>query len=57
MEDDTDWNPEKIDEAMHAGKKNGMHSTKSVLYRLFYPWQDTDGILHFYDIIYNRDEV
>jgi murein L,D-transpeptidase YcbB/YkuD len=22
MEDDTDWNPEKIDEAMHAGKKN-----------------------------------
>jgi hypothetical protein len=23
MEDDTDWNPEKIDEAMHAGKKNG----------------------------------
>jgi hypothetical protein len=37
MEDDTDWNPEKIDEAMHAGKKNGTHlKQNSGLYRLFY---------------------
>jgi hypothetical protein len=27
---------QKIDEAMHTGKKNGTHSTKSGLYRLLF---------------------
>jgi murein L,D-transpeptidase YcbB/YkuD len=59
MEDDTDWNPEKIDEAMHAGQEKwyALKNKIPVYIGYFTAWQDTDGILHFYDDVYNRDEA
>lgn len=59
MEDDTNWNPEKVDEAMHAGKEKWytLKNKIPVYIGYFTAWEDTDGILHFYDDVYNRDEA
>jgi murein L,D-transpeptidase YcbB/YkuD len=59
MENDPDWNPEKIDEAMHAGKEKWypLKNKIPVYIGYFTAWEDTDGILHFYDDVYTRDEA
>lgn len=59
MEDDSNWNPEKIDEAMHAGKETWytLKNKIPVYIGYFTAWQDPEGILYFYDDIYNRDEA
>ena len=59
MEDDPNWNPHKIDEAMHAGKEKwyALKNKIPVYIGYFTAWEDTDGTLYFYDDIYNRDEV
>jgi murein L,D-transpeptidase YcbB/YkuD len=45
-------NPEKIDEAMHAGKENGTHLKQNPVYiGYFTAWEDTDGILYFMMIL------
>jgi murein L,D-transpeptidase YcbB/YkuD len=59
MEDDSTWNPEKIDEAMHAGKEKwyALKNKIPVYIGYFTAWEDTDGILYFYDDVYQRDEA
>ena len=59
MEDDPNWNSDKIDEAMHGGTEK-WYSLKNkipVYIGYFTAWEDQDGILHFYDDVYKRDEA
>jgi murein L,D-transpeptidase YcbB/YkuD len=59
MEDDTSWTPEKINEAMHAGKETWytLKNKIPVYIGYFTAWQGPEGILYFYDDIYKRDEA
>ena len=59
MEDDPNWNSDKIDEAMHGGKEKwyALKNKIPVYIGYFTAWEDNDGILHFYDDIYTRDEA
>jgi murein L,D-transpeptidase YcbB/YkuD len=53
MEDDTNWTPKMIWKRKWYTLKNKI----PVYIGYFTAWQDTDGILYFYDDIYNRDEA
>jgi murein L,D-transpeptidase YcbB/YkuD len=59
MENDPNWNPEKIDEAMHAGKETWytLKNKIPVYIGYFTAWEDPEGVLYFYDDIYTRDEA
>lgn len=59
MEDNPNWNPEKIDQAMHSGKETwyALKNKIPVYIGYFTAWEDNDEILYFYDDVYNRDEA
>lgn len=58
LKDDKDWQAQKIDEAMHAGKEKWvtLKNKIPVYIGYFTAWVDRDGTVHFYDDVYNRDE-
>ncbi|RYJ40681.1 L,D-transpeptidase YcbB [Flavobacterium anhuiense] len=55
---DPQWNPERIDKAMHAGKESWYTLKKKVPVYIGYftAWVDRQGNLNFYKDIYGRDE-
>ena len=55
---DPQWNPERIDKAMHAGKESWYTLKKKVPVYIGYftAWVDREGNLNFYKDIYGRDE-
>jgi murein L,D-transpeptidase YcbB/YkuD len=58
LKDDTNWTPEKIDAAMHKGKET-WHTLKNkipVYIGYFTAWVDDEGVIHFYDDVYQRDD-
>ena len=57
LKDDKAWNPEKIAAAMYSGIET-WHPLKNkipVYIGYFTAWVDDDGILHFYEDVYKRD--
>ena len=58
LEDDPNWTPEKIDEAMNRGveKTYNLKSKIPVYIGYFTAWVDREGLIHFYDDIYGHDE-
>jgi len=58
LKDDENWTPEKIDAAMNAGKESWYALKKKIPVYIGYftAWVDTDGIVHFYDDVYERDQ-
>lgn len=59
LKNDPKWTPEKIDEAMNSGKETWytLKDKIPVYIGYFTAWVDNDGILHFYNDIYKRDET
>lgn len=59
LKDQPEWTPEKIDKAMHGGKETWytLKNKIPVYIGYFTAWVDNDGILHFYNDIYKRDET
>ncbi len=59
LEDDPNWTPEKIDEAMHLGKENWytLKNKIPVYIAYFTSWVDGEGQIHFYNDIYERDAL
>lgn len=57
LKGDKNWTPQKIDEAMHAGKeKNYALNHKIPVYIAYFTaWADADGNVNFYKDIYDRD--
>jgi murein L,D-transpeptidase YcbB/YkuD len=57
MKNDTAWDAEKIDEAMHLGKEKWytLKNKIPVYIGYFTSWVDATGTIHFYDDVYNRD--
>jgi murein L,D-transpeptidase YcbB/YkuD len=58
LKDDSNWTPEKIDEAMHSGQEK-WHTLKNkipVYIGYFTSWVDAEGEIHFYDDVYKRDD-
>ncbi|OCB74345.1 L,D-transpeptidase family protein [Flavobacterium crassostreae] len=57
MEEDTNWTPEKVDQAMHSGKETWytLKNKIPVFIGYFTSWVDSEGTLHFYEDVYNRD--
>lgn len=55
---DADWPPERIDEAMDAGRERFVTLKKPVPVSILYftAWVDIDGRIHFRDDVYKRDE-
>lgn len=58
LKDDKAWNPEKIDAAMNRGVETWypLKNKIPVYIGYFTAWVDDDGILHFYEDVYNRDQ-
>lgn len=58
MKDDPQWNPARIDKAMHAGKESWYTLKKKVPVYIGYftAWVDRKGQMNFYKDIYQRDE-
>ncbi|WPR71899.1 L,D-transpeptidase family protein [Flavobacterium sp. NG2] len=58
LKDDPNWTPEKIEEAMNRGKESWytLKNKIPVYIGYFTAWVDTEGVLHFYDDVYGRDE-
>jgi len=58
LRNDTEWNAEKIDSAMNAGKEQyvTLKQTIPVFIGYFTAWVDEDGQLNFRDDIYGHDE-
>ena len=58
LKDDPGWTIEKIEEAMNAKEEKWYRlKTKIPVYiGYFTAWVDTNGVLHFYDDIYTRDQ-
>lgn len=58
LEDDPNWNPRKIDEAMNAGKEReyALKRKIPVYIAYFTAWADADGNTAFYEDPYARDE-
>lgn len=58
LRDDKTWNAEKIDEAMHAGEEKWVTLKHKIPVYIGYftAWVDRDGIVHFYEDVYNRDD-
>ncbi|MFV8325730.1 L,D-transpeptidase family protein [Flavobacterium sp. ZS1P14] len=59
MKNDKDWNPEKIETAMNSGEEYWytLKNKIPVYIGYFTAWVDTEGIIHFYEDVYNRDET
>ncbi len=55
---DPQWNPARIDKAMHAGKESWYTLKKKIPVYIGYftAWVDREGNLNFYKDIYGRDE-
>jgi L,D-transpeptidase YcbB len=57
LENDPNWTPEKIEEAMNKGKESWytLKSKIPVYIGYFTTWVDREGHLNFYKDVYNRD--
>jgi len=57
LEDDKNWTPEKIDEAMHSGTESWytLKNKIPVYIGYFTAWVDDQDVIHFYDDVYKRD--
>jgi murein L,D-transpeptidase YcbB/YkuD len=58
LENDKSWSPEKIDAALHAGTEKWvtLKNKIPVYIGYFTAWVDGDGVVHFYEDVYNRDD-
>lgn len=58
LKDDKNWTPEKIDAAMNKGKESwyALQNKIPVYIGYFTAWVDHEGVLHFYNDVYQRDE-
>lgn len=58
LEDDKNWNADKIDKAMHSSKEINYTLDRKipVIIAYFTAWADENGSVVFYQDIYNRDE-
>ena len=59
MKNDPKWNPEKIETAMHDGEEYWytLKNKIPVYIGYFTAWVDTQGVIHFYEDVYKRDET
>ncbi|MDI6049353.1 L,D-transpeptidase family protein [Flavobacterium sp. XS2P24] len=59
MKDDKKWNPEKIESAMNGGEEYWytLKNKIPVYIGYFTAWVDADGVVHFYEDVYKRDEA
>ncbi len=59
LEDDKNWTPEKIDEAMNRGEESWytLQNKIPVYIGYFTSWVDNEGAIHFYDDVYKRDDL
>ncbi|SFE44947.1 L,D-transpeptidase family protein [Flavobacterium xueshanense] len=59
MKNDKKWNPEKIETAMNGGEEYWytLKNKIPVYIGYFTAWIDDDGVVHFYEDIYNKDEA
>lgn len=57
LDSDKNWNPQKIDEAMNAGKEKqySLNHKIPVYIAYFTAWADENGIAAFYPDVYDRD--
>ena len=58
LEDDKNWSPSKIDEAMHSGEEKSYALKRKIPVYLTYftAIADEKGVVRFFEDIYNRDE-
>lgn len=58
LDNDKEWNPEKVDSAMNAGKESiyNLKNKIPVYIGYFTAWVNDDGALHLYKDVYKRDE-
>ncbi|HEU4790084.1 MAG TPA: L,D-transpeptidase family protein, partial [Flavobacterium sp.] len=58
LKDDKNWTPEKINAAMHKGKETWytLKNKIPVYIGYFTAWVDNEGVIHFYDDVYQRDD-
>jgi murein L,D-transpeptidase YcbB/YkuD len=58
LKDDPNWTPQKIDAAMNAGKETTylLKSKVPVYIGYFTAWVDQQGVINFYNDIYQEDE-
>lgn len=58
LKNDKNWTPEKIDAAMHSGKESWyvLKNKIPVYIGYFTAWVDNEGVIHFYDDVYHRDD-
>ena len=58
MRNDSKWTPEKIDNAMHAGKEKWYTLQKKIPVYIGYftAWVDKEGQMNFYKDVYDRDD-
>lgn len=59
MKNDTKWNADKINTKMDSGDEYWytLKDKIPVYIGYFTAWVDTEGVLHFYDDVYKRDET
>jgi len=59
LQDDPNWNPEKIDAAMNSGKEKWytLKNKIPVYIGYFTAWVDDDGLVNFHKDIYGRDNA
>ena len=59
LKNDSEWNAEKIDEAMNSGEEKYVKVKKPVhvLITYYTAWVDDNGLLHFADDIYGHDKT
>jgi murein L,D-transpeptidase YcbB/YkuD len=59
LQDDPQWSPEKIEEAMNSGieKYVKVKNPVPVLITYYTAWVDENGLLHFADDIYDHDKA
>ncbi|MFV5693976.1 L,D-transpeptidase family protein [Flavobacterium sp. LB3P122] len=59
MKNDKNWNPERIETAMNSGEEYWytLKNKIPVYIGYFTAWVDAEGIIHFYEDVYNRDET
>jgi murein L,D-transpeptidase YcbB/YkuD len=59
LQNDKKWNKQTIQEAMNSGEET-WHTLKNkipVYIAYFTAWVDTEGTIHFYEDVYDRDET
>ncbi len=59
LKDQSEWTPEKIDEAMNSGNEKfvKLKNTVPVLITYYTAWVDEAGLLHFAEDIYGHDKI